>query len=240
MGPTPFNFVRWQEKHDPLYSGGRRDPQRRNSLVPRSTSQLVVRELSSLSLTAAGSQPVANSLAAIPKCGGKAACFDKPGPHSKYIMSKVAAAQEQADAAAAHGSATNREKIRAVISRHESADWRQRAKADTDTYLIAAEKGILPSFVKIICKKCRDKKPGATHHVLCAGVYFKPDKKARESLLKELRAIATAAKQADAVPRPPRLPTHACLHPKRLPTHACILSVCRRLPDRLWFSQVIT
>ena len=64
---------------------------------------------------------------------------------------------------------------------------------------------------EIICKKCRDKKPGATHHVLCAGVYFKPDKKARESLLKELRAIATAAKQADAVPRPPRLPTHACL-----------------------------
>ena len=126
---------------------------------------------SPLFLAALPSQAGCASVVTTPKCGGKSACWDKPGPSSGYRMSSAAAAQaKQAQAVATGGDLYAC--IEVLVNKHPEEGWCKRAIRDLQAYIRGAKDGVLPGLIASACEKCFKQaipgvRFGGSHHVMC-------------------------------------------------------------------------
>ena len=131
-------------------------------------------------------------MVAIPKCGGKAQCFDKPGPTSKFKMSVRANAQSLAAQAQVDGG-TCYACVASIIASHDKEAWRKRATRDIEKYVRAAQNGTRPGLVSSGCE-CRK---GTPHHIFCKknDKVRAEDRNIMHKIEKELRVVAAGVVQ---------------------------------------------
>ena len=101
------------------------------------------------------------------KCGGKSTCFVKPGPDSKYIVSRRNAARRIEMARRAAGGELYA-KIDLITHEHPKGDaWAKRAMVELSEFIEAANDGIDYWQHEFSCAKCNGK-AGVGHHVVCS------------------------------------------------------------------------